>query len=153
VCVQVRERVCTCLCNRVWVHVPLYVHSYLCVCLCRCRCVCNYTYVFVCVCVNACFCLYPGKVFVNCAVGVSRSAAVVLAYLMIHRHLSLVSSIRLVQQKRWVFPNRGFLQQLIALDRNLQRERDWKPIPHIVIHLETLLLSGSMSYLMYHHLI
>ncbi|CAL8366669.1 unnamed protein product [Gadus morhua 'NCC'] len=65
-----------------------------------------------------------GKVFVNCAVGVSRSAAVVLAYLMIHRHLSLVSSIRLVQQKRWVFPNRGFLQQLIALDRNLQRERD-----------------------------
>ncbi|CAL8359993.1 unnamed protein product [Boreogadus saida] len=27
-------------------------------------------------------------------------------------------------QKRWVFSNRGSLQQLIALDQNLQRERD-----------------------------
>ncbi|XP_049457038.1 dual specificity protein phosphatase 13-like [Epinephelus fuscoguttatus] len=64
-----------------------------------------------------------GKVFVHCAVGVSRSAALVLAYLMIHHHLSLLSSVRCVQQKRWIFPNRGFLQQLIALDRKLQDER------------------------------
>ncbi|XP_042289131.1 dual specificity protein phosphatase 13-like [Thunnus maccoyii] len=63
-----------------------------------------------------------GKVLVHCAVGVSRSAALVLAYLMIHHHLSLLSSIRCVQQKRWVFPNRGFLRQLISLDRKLQRE-------------------------------
>ncbi|XP_067466064.1 dual specificity protein phosphatase 13A-like [Thunnus thynnus] len=63
-----------------------------------------------------------GKVFVHCAVGVSRSAALVLAYLMIHHHLSLLSSIRCVQQKRWVFPNRGFLRQLISLDRKLQSE-------------------------------
>lgn len=61
-----------------------------------------------------------GKVFVHCAVGVSRSAALVLAYLMIHHHLSLLSSIRCVQQKRWIFPNRGFLQQLIGLDQKLQ---------------------------------
>ncbi|KAL7384264.1 hypothetical protein ABVT39_027062 [Epinephelus coioides] len=64
-----------------------------------------------------------GKVFVHCAVGVSRSAALVLAYLMIHHHLSLLSSVRCVQQKRWIFPNRGFLRQLIALDRKLQDER------------------------------
>ncbi|KAI9535245.1 hypothetical protein NQZ68_002799 [Dissostichus eleginoides] len=58
-----------------------------------------------------------GKVFVHCAVGVSRSAALVLAYLMIHHHLSLLSSTCCVQQKRWIFPNRGFLRQLIALLR------------------------------------
>ncbi|XP_035518995.1 dual specificity protein phosphatase 13-like isoform X2 [Morone saxatilis] len=63
-----------------------------------------------------------GKVFVHCAVGVSRSAALVLAYLMIHHHLSLLSSVRCVQEKRWIFPNRGFLRQLIALDRKLQDE-------------------------------
>ncbi|XP_019952163.2 dual specificity protein phosphatase 13A [Paralichthys olivaceus] len=61
-----------------------------------------------------------GKVLVHCAVGVSRSAALVLAYLMIHHHLSLLSSVRCVQEKRWIFPNRGFLRQLIALDRQLQ---------------------------------
>uniref|UniRef100_A0A3Q0SG40 Dual specificity protein phosphatase n=1 Tax=Amphilophus citrinellus TaxID=61819 RepID=A0A3Q0SG40_AMPCI len=61
-----------------------------------------------------------GRVFVHCAVGVSRSAALVLAYLMIHHHLSLLSSIHCVQQKRWIFPNRGFLRQLIGLDQKLQ---------------------------------
>ncbi|XP_042358276.1 dual specificity protein phosphatase 13-like isoform X1 [Plectropomus leopardus] len=68
-----------------------------------------------------------GKVFVHCAVGVSRSAALVLAYLMIQHHLSLLSSVRCVQQKRWIFPNRGFLRQLIVLDRKLQDERLSKP--------------------------
>lgn len=61
-----------------------------------------------------------GKVFVHCAVGVSRSATLVLAYLMIHHHHTLLSSVRCVQQKRWIFPNRGFLKQLITLDQNLQ---------------------------------
>lgn len=68
------------------------------------------------------FCLlwFAGKVFVHCAVGVSRSAALVLAYLMIHHHHSLLSSVRRVQQKRWIFPNRGFLKQLITLDQTLR---------------------------------
>ncbi|XP_038846734.1 dual specificity protein phosphatase 13-like [Salvelinus namaycush] len=64
-----------------------------------------------------------GKVLVHCAVGVSRSAALVLAFLMIHHHHPLLAAIRLVQQKRWVFPNRGFLMQLINLDYTLHRER------------------------------
>lgn len=66
------------------------------------------------------FSWFAGKVFVHCAVGVSRSAALVLAYLMIHHHHSLLSSVHCVQQKRWIFPNRGFMRQLITLDRKLQ---------------------------------
>ncbi|XP_035462348.2 dual specificity protein phosphatase 13-like [Scophthalmus maximus] len=65
-----------------------------------------------------------GKVLVHCAVGVSRSAALVLAYLMICHHLTLLSSVRCVQEKRWILPNRGFLQQLRALDRELQDKRN-----------------------------
>lgn len=68
-----------------------------------------------------------GKVFVHCAVGVSRSATLVLAYLMIHHRLSLLAAIRSVQQKRWIFPNRGFLRQLIALDQTLQDNKFSEP--------------------------
>lgn len=68
-------------------------------------------------------CVFLGNVFVHCAVGVSRSAALVLAYLMIHQHLTLLSSVRCVQQKRWIFPNRGFLKQLLALDQKVQQQR------------------------------
>lgn len=64
--------------------------------------------------------LSPGRILVHCAVGVSRSATLVLAYLMIHHHLTLPSAIKCVQQKRWIFPNRGFLQQLMLLQQTLQ---------------------------------
>ncbi|KAG5831523.1 hypothetical protein ANANG_G00304590 [Anguilla anguilla] len=63
-----------------------------------------------------------GRVFVHCAVGVSRSAALVLAYLMIHHGLSLADAIRKVKEARWIFPNRGFLKQLRALDMSLRGE-------------------------------
>ncbi|XP_010772941.1 dual specificity protein phosphatase 13 isoform A-like [Notothenia coriiceps] len=53
---------------------------------------------------------YPASEFIHQAF-----TSGVLAYLMIHHHLSLLSSTRCVQQKGWIFPNRGFLRQLIAL--------------------------------------
>ncbi|XP_063050539.1 dual specificity protein phosphatase 26-like [Engraulis encrasicolus] len=56
-----------------------------------------------------------GKVLVHCHVGVSRSATVVLAYLMLKHHMTLVEAIRTVKEGRGVFPNRGFLRQLIDL--------------------------------------
>ncbi|XP_077439063.1 LOW QUALITY PROTEIN: dual specificity protein phosphatase 13A-like [Vanacampus margaritifer] len=65
-----------------------------------------------------------GRILVHCAVGVSRSATLVLAYLMIQHHLSLLSAIKCVQQKRWIFPNRGFLQQLMRLQQSLQSKGD-----------------------------
>uniref|UniRef100_A0A3Q3WS92 Dual specificity protein phosphatase n=1 Tax=Mola mola TaxID=94237 RepID=A0A3Q3WS92_MOLML len=61
-------------------------------------------------------------VFVHCAVGVGPSATLVLAFLMIHHQHGLLSSLRFVQQKRWIFPNRGFLRQLKVLDRKLQEK-------------------------------
>ncbi|KAM9837922.1 dual specificity protein phosphatase 13A-like [Aulostomus maculatus] len=63
------------------------------------------------------------RVFVHCAVGVSRSASLVLAYLMIHQHFTLLEAIDKVKEQRWIFPNRGFLKQLRALDLILQKAR------------------------------
>lgn len=61
------------------------------------------------------------RVLVHCAVGVSRSASLVLAYLMIHHHYKLLEAINKVKEHRWIFPNRGFLKQLCALDMKLQQ--------------------------------
>ncbi|XP_053160705.1 dual specificity protein phosphatase 13-like isoform X2 [Hemicordylus capensis] len=64
----------------------------------------------------------PGaKIFVHCAVGISRSASLVLAYLMIFHHLSLVEAIQTVKEHRWIHPNQGFLKQLRNLDIQLRR--------------------------------
>ncbi|XP_053306507.1 dual specificity protein phosphatase 13-like [Spea bombifrons] len=61
------------------------------------------------------------KLLVHCVVGVSRSATLVLAYLMIHHHLSLKGAIKKVQENRWISPNPGFLRQLLDLDEELRR--------------------------------
>uniref|UniRef100_A0A3Q4HB11 Dual specificity protein phosphatase n=1 Tax=Neolamprologus brichardi TaxID=32507 RepID=A0A3Q4HB11_NEOBR len=61
------------------------------------------------------------RVLVHCAVGVSRSASIVLAYLMIHHNYTLLDAINKVKERRWIFPNRGFLKQLHALDTKLQK--------------------------------
>lgn len=60
-----------------------------------------------------------GKVFVHCAMGVSRSGALVLAYLMICQRLSLVEAIIAVRLNRDIGPNSGFLEQLRQLDLSL----------------------------------
>ncbi|XP_013995803.1 dual specificity protein phosphatase 26 [Salmo salar] len=64
-----------------------------------------------------------GKVLVHCAVGVSRSATLVLAYLMIRQNLTLVEAIKAVKDHRGVIPNRGFLRQLNGLDGILRDSR------------------------------
>ncbi|XP_034563150.1 dual specificity protein phosphatase 13-like isoform X1 [Notolabrus celidotus] len=67
------------------------------------------------------------RVFVHCAVGVSRSASLVLAYLMIHHHYTLLEAINKVKERRWIFPNTGFLKQLRALDLKLRMSNS----PHL----------------------
>ncbi|CAM4712319.1 unnamed protein product [Leuciscus chuanchicus] len=61
-----------------------------------------------------------GKVLVHCARGVSRSATLVLAYLMICEKLTIAEAIDTVCSHRNILPNAGFLQQLRQLDSNLR---------------------------------
>lgn len=62
-------------------------------------------------------------VFVNCAMGRSRSAAVVLAHLMHAEGHSLASAFHLVRRARpCVAPNAGFLFQLLRMERGAARE-------------------------------
>uniref|UniRef100_A0A8C5H8W0 Dual specificity protein phosphatase n=2 Tax=Gouania willdenowi TaxID=441366 RepID=A0A8C5H8W0_GOUWI len=63
------------------------------------------------------------KVLVHCVMGRSRSATLVLAYLMMKHSLTVVDAIEHVRQQRCILPNHGFLKQLRALDITLQEER------------------------------
>ncbi|XP_048195057.1 dual specificity protein phosphatase 13 isoform X1 [Perognathus longimembris pacificus] len=62
-----------------------------------------------------------GRVLVHCAMGVSRSATIVLAFLMICENMTLVEAIQTVQAHRDICPNSGFLRQLQVLDNRLGR--------------------------------
>nr|XP_009669645.1 PREDICTED: dual specificity protein phosphatase 13 isoform B-like [Struthio camelus australis] len=64
-----------------------------------------------------------GKVLVHCAMGISRSATLVLAFLMICEEMSLADAIRTVRSHRGICPNSGFLKQLWELDHQLGREK------------------------------
>lgn len=63
-----------------------------------------------------------GRVLVHCAMGVSRSATLVLAFLMICENMTLVEAIQTVQARREICPNSGFLRQLQVLDNRLGQE-------------------------------
>ncbi|XP_074531971.1 dual specificity protein phosphatase 13B-like [Halichoeres trimaculatus] len=64
-----------------------------------------------------------GRVFVHCLMGVSRSATLVLAFLMIVEGLRLQEAVAAIRPHRDICPNPGFLQQLRSLDMGLERER------------------------------
>lgn len=55
--------------------------------------------------------------------GVSRSGALVLAYLMICHDLSLAEAIITVRLNRDIGPNSGFLEQLRQLELSLSQQR------------------------------
>merc|ERR1712131_29492 len=50
------------------------------------------------------------KVLVHCVMGRSRSASLVLAYLMLGEGLTVVDAIEHVRLRRCILPNRGFLK-------------------------------------------
>ncbi|TVC49514.1 Dual specificity phosphatase DUPD1 [Bagarius yarrelli] len=56
------------------------------------------------------------KLLVHCVMGRSRSATLVLAYLMIQEKMTLVDAIEQVKRRRQIIPNWGFLKQLRELD-------------------------------------
>lgn len=67
-----------------------------------------------------------GKVYVHCLMGMSRSSTCVIAYLMMKRGMSAADAIRLIRQRRDIYPNEGFLGQLAELDNCLRRNREMK---------------------------
>ena len=60
------------------------------------------------------------KVFVHCAAGESRSATIVIAYLMWNKKMTLDKAYNFVKQKRYrIYPNFGFRQQLQMFEKLL----------------------------------
>lgn len=60
----------------------------------------------------------------HCARGISRSATLVLAYLMLREGLTLVEALEAVRRHRNILPNAGFLNQLRQLDASLGLQRN-----------------------------
>ena len=62
---------------------------------------------------------FVGKVFVHCYKGVSRSATIVIAYLMLKCNIDLEDAVKMIRAKRKIHPNDGFIRQLCILSRQL----------------------------------
>lgn len=67
---------------------------------------------------------HKGKVLVDSMMGVSRSAILVAAYLMIFHEMTIVEALTEIRKKRAINPNEGFIKQLRQLNENLLEERD-----------------------------
>ncbi|XP_062384351.1 serine/threonine/tyrosine-interacting-like protein 2 [Sardina pilchardus] len=67
---------------------------------------------------------HRGKVLVDSMMGVSRSAVLVAAYLMIFQDMTIMDALMEIRKKRAINPNEGFIKQLRELNENLQEERD-----------------------------
>ena len=69
-------------------------------------------------------CSFSGRVYVHCQAGVSRSASIVLAFLMMKRSMDVLEAVKTVREKREIFPNDGFLKQLCDLSESLHGENE-----------------------------
>ncbi|XP_014661476.1 PREDICTED: dual specificity protein phosphatase 3-like [Priapulus caudatus] len=67
--------------------------------------------------------LREGKVLVHCREGISRSATVVLAFLILRKNMTVQEAVRNVRRYREINPNDGFLQQLCDLNAIVFKSR------------------------------
>lgn len=56
--------------------------------------------------------------------GISRSASLILAYLIRHRKMKLHEAIRIVAKQRLIWPNEGFLGKLIQYQNDINKSID-----------------------------
>ena len=64
------------------------------------------------------------KVLVHCHMGISRSATIVLMYLMLRKHMTLAEAYAYLKSVRDVIrPNEGFMRLLATTDRQLKEKR------------------------------
>ena len=68
-----------------------------------------------------------GRCLVHCNAGVSRSASLCVAYLMVREGISFTLALQQVNAVRRVRPNPGFQSQLLDLGRRLREEREGAP--------------------------
>ena len=60
-----------------------------------------------------------GRALVHCRAGVSRSATLVLGYLMHHKRWDLKTCLRHVDSRRFIQPNSGFIEFLRELEQTI----------------------------------
>lgn len=66
---------------------------------------------------------YGGKVLVHCYAGVSRSATIIVAYLMQEKHMTFMEAMQHVRRRRPIAcPNFGFQRQLMDFEKALRRK-------------------------------
>ena len=53
--------------------------------------------------------------------GISRSASLILAYLIRHRKMKLHEAIRIVAKQRLIWPNEGFLGKFIQYQNDINK--------------------------------
>lgn len=82
--------------------------------------------------------LSGGKVLVHCGEGISRSATLVLSYLMIKCGFSAQQSVQQVRKHRSILPNIGFLRQLCELNEQLNRKNGRRGSVKEIVHKDLI---------------
>ena len=59
------------------------------------------------------------SVLIHCSAGKSRSASIVLAYLIKKQNMTLQNALNYVQEKRDIYPNLNFIQQLMNYEKRI----------------------------------
>jgi len=60
------------------------------------------------------------SILIHCYQGISRSATFVLAYMMKYKQMTLMDALMVASKRRYIYPNDGFLRQLIQYEAELQ---------------------------------